>query len=518
MLNDIQQMDLNTLQNNVIVIRYVAIYIRKSRVEETEADLLKHKVILLDICKKQKWKYEIYWEVANSSTIKDRPEMLRLLKDIEASKYDAVLVIDQDRLSRNDGADKETIKNILLASGTKLCVRDRIMDLDNDTDMQMFNFSAFFASMEYDVIVKRFQRGKRSGAMLGRWTNGPAPFPYEYVAADKQLIVNPEDLKVYRWIVENFISGKLSTNEIAYTLNRQGVQTRKKNYWTNKVILDTLTDETHLGYKIRGKTKIIKDSKGGKKSVRIPKERWEKHMGKHTPVKTEEEHQQIMLQIKNNRPAMSRAKVPSVKKILPLTGLLRCSYCGHNLIMQERSERSGSLIIKKCWFKDEVGNKCPNRSAPLEPVLEEVNKSIIQYVENLEFEVENITKCRSEEIVEALNTKEKKLKAANTKLANVYDYLEKGIYDINEFNTRRDMAKAEVTSFSEEIELLKLELSTLSIEVSEERIDILKSFEDAIQTENLDYAGLNELYKSILKSVTYTRDTEGNVTIKIEYK
>ena len=43
---------------------------------------------------------ETYAEVASGDSLYARPQMLRLLEDVEAGQYDCVLCVDLDRLSR----------------------------------------------------------------------------------------------------------------------------------------------------------------------------------------------------------------------------------------------------------------------------------------------------------------------------------------------------------------------------------------------------------------------------------
>jgi site-specific DNA recombinase len=83
-------------------IKEVAIYLRKSR-DETggqEDVLAKHEALLLEYASKNNLKYSIYKEIGGSEYIEGRPQMVRLLEDVEQDLYDAVLVVDIDRLTR----------------------------------------------------------------------------------------------------------------------------------------------------------------------------------------------------------------------------------------------------------------------------------------------------------------------------------------------------------------------------------------------------------------------------------
>ena len=63
-------------------IRYVAMYLRKSRGEED--DLVKHETILCDMCKKNNWKYVKYKEIGSSDSIELRPKIKQLLEEVES--------------------------------------------------------------------------------------------------------------------------------------------------------------------------------------------------------------------------------------------------------------------------------------------------------------------------------------------------------------------------------------------------------------------------------------------------
>ena len=76
----------------------VAVYLRKSRGDVE--DLEKHKMQLLDICQKNNYSYDLYEEIGSSDTLEERPQMNKLLDNI--NKYSRVLVVALDRLSRNE--------------------------------------------------------------------------------------------------------------------------------------------------------------------------------------------------------------------------------------------------------------------------------------------------------------------------------------------------------------------------------------------------------------------------------
>jgi len=93
-----------------------ALYLRKSRSDvEAEAQgegetLSKHKKALLEVANRNRLNViNIREEIVSGEHISDRPEMQRLLQEVEAGEYDAVLCMDLDRLGRGDMIDQGTI-------------------------------------------------------------------------------------------------------------------------------------------------------------------------------------------------------------------------------------------------------------------------------------------------------------------------------------------------------------------------------------------------------------------------
>ena len=88
----------------------VAIYLRKSRDEDNETrdvTLARYEKLLRDYCERNDLIIKkIYKEVVSGESISARFEMQKLLIDVKAGMFDAVVVIELERLSRGNQADK----------------------------------------------------------------------------------------------------------------------------------------------------------------------------------------------------------------------------------------------------------------------------------------------------------------------------------------------------------------------------------------------------------------------------
>lgn len=105
------------LENKKFIIRYVAIYIIKSHTESME-DLEKHRMVLVELCKRHNFKYVEYIEIGTSDSINLRPKICKMLKEVEEGVYDAVCVVEYDRLGRGDLGEQDRLKKAFQKSNT----------------------------------------------------------------------------------------------------------------------------------------------------------------------------------------------------------------------------------------------------------------------------------------------------------------------------------------------------------------------------------------------------------------
>ncbi len=111
------------------------------------------------------------------------------LQDVEADLFDAVFVMDYDRLSRGDLEAQGKIRRILKNSVTKVITPTKVYDFNNEEAELINDIEGVFSRREYRMIRRRLNRGKKRGAKNGNWTNGKPPFPYVYNPLTKTLML-----------------------------------------------------------------------------------------------------------------------------------------------------------------------------------------------------------------------------------------------------------------------------------------------------------------------------------------
>ena len=159
-----------------------AMYLRKSRIDrELETDdemetLSRHQTILTAVAEKQGLTIgEIYKEVVSGETISSRPEMQRLLHDVENGMWDGVLVVEIERLARGDSIDQGIVAQTFKYSNTLIVTPVKTYDPNNEFDEEYLEFGLFMSRREYKVIKRRMQMGKEQAVKEGNHVANTAP-------------------------------------------------------------------------------------------------------------------------------------------------------------------------------------------------------------------------------------------------------------------------------------------------------------------------------------------------------
>jgi len=76
----------------------VAVY---CRVSTNIQNIEQQRTQLVEYCKNQGWQYRTYMDEAMSGKLDDRPQWLKLQKDVEKGGFDKILVLSWDRITRS---------------------------------------------------------------------------------------------------------------------------------------------------------------------------------------------------------------------------------------------------------------------------------------------------------------------------------------------------------------------------------------------------------------------------------
>ncbi|WP_281282483.1 recombinase family protein [Paenibacillus piri] len=444
-----------------------------------------------------------------------RPVFQRLLQDIEEGLFDAVLVVDWDRLGRGDMGDTDRIKKALKKSNTLVITPGKWYDL-NDDDDDDFNVDAkaFIARQEYKMIKFRLNRGKKIGARLGRWTNGIPPFPYDYDPQRKGLVVNEYKQTLYRFVIEAALEGHVC-DEIAWELNKQGIPSPRNKKWTGTTISRMLRDETHLGKIISNKSEgdgHAKKRPNAKELKKIPKHLWVVVENCHEPVKTQEEHDKLIYSL------MKRRKIPIAARAgkHALSGLVRCSICNSSLRIFRSPIKTSQ--IRSCQHRDHYGNKCTNKGGSAKLIIQEVQVKLEQLEDQIVYRIKDEEGDDYKVIQDAIQQKYREIKQKEEAVERIEEGFEAGLYTADRARSRKIKIEQELDSLHEELAVLEKQSKSAASITDEERLFLIREFWRTMQLSEQDnHEELNKCYKEVISSILWKREDNGPPSIEINF-
>lgn len=479
-------------------------YLRKSRQDEggLEETLRKHKEILLDFAVKNNIQIsdnDIYEETISGESLYARPEMLRLLQNVDNGLYNAVLCVDVDRLGRGGMSDQGIIFETFKNNDTKIITPRKIYDLNDEFDEDNIEFESFMARRELKIIKRRLKRGTKKSIEEGCYLAN-APYGYKNTVVNKRhtLEIVEDEAKIVRTIFDLYINKGMGCQNIANAINAMGAKPRRTNQFSRTSVMFILKNNVYIGKIVWDKkTHIRKNTRGNSKHIVIynDKEKWTVVDGLHPPIidlDTWNKAQQIIAD--KAHPPTHTGEIKNV-----LSHLIYCGNCGglmtrtisrgskadtRNKKYYYSCKNKGCIKSTQCHYVDEIViNTLRNRFRDM--VLDMAEETNIHYIDY----TSQIKGIKSE------------LKKLETQLDSLHDLLEQGIYDIPTFMDRQKTINVRKYELNNQLNIIDSKTS------DNKRIDeisminriqnVLEVFDKATPQEQ------NQLLRTIVDKITY---------------
>lgn len=194
--------------------------------------------------------YEDAGKSARKDDLSNRPAMRRLLDDAEAGRFNLLLVVDQDRIARNQFV-WPMIAARLKAAGVTVRTPRGPVDFGDDVDVLVSMIGAWKAQREADDIYRRTKTGKVAKAREGLFSVWQAPIGYRWQRGEKRgkcgrPVICEEELPTVRLAYDLACKGK-GTREISEELTRRRLFARTRRPWTPSMVRGLLKDARYKG-------------------------------------------------------------------------------------------------------------------------------------------------------------------------------------------------------------------------------------------------------------------------------
>lgn len=375
-------------------------YGRKSRTDDpllsTEETLEKHSKIVEEYAVKHLGgpipKENKYMEVASGESLKDRPEITRLLKDIEDPAVKAIIVVEVQRLSRGDLEDAGRLIRLLRYTNTFVITPMKIYDLRDEYDRDAFE-RELKRGNEYLEYFKKIQaRGRLSSVKEGNYVGSTAPYGFNRVKktdAKKPyytLIERKDQADVVRMIFNWYCKEDIGVTSICRRLEDIGAKTKTGcSTWKPSIIFSILENHHYIGctrWNWRKTVKIIEDQEIKKLRPKAKVDEFLIFEGKHKGIISEEQFNKAR-EIRGKR---HRTRMDLTLKN-PFSGIMFCKKCGHKIGYNTYTRNGVEYAPPKLVCNNQV--HCKSGSVKYSEVFEYVRKVLRDCIDDFEVRIKN---------------------------------------------------------------------------------------------------------------------------------
>lgn len=444
------------------------IYLRKSRgdstLESMGVDVLeRHEQTLLSLAKNMNLPIGgIYREVVSGDSISARPQMQKLLQEVEAGLWTGVLVMEIERLARGDTIDQGIVQRTFQYTGTKIITPIKVYDPENEFDEEYFEFGLFMSRREYKTIKRRMQAGRAAAVHEGKFPFNKAPYGWIRVkltnAKGWTLDFHPDEAPVVRTIFQLFTGpNRMGMTNICKYLDARGIKPRNGKQWSECTvmgILENIVNDQQVGF---GRRKQITKLKDGV-VIKARESRLDRTYDFTAPgLQPRMIDHEVFLEAQSylGKGAPKPPESYGVKN--PLAGLIVCSCCGRKLQRRPKTTTPGChgapYDVLMCQTRG-----CATIGSPLDLVEKRLLEVLEEWVDGYQLDP-------SQSIDDKIPEKESLLSSAVSsrdlllkQRGNLYDLLEQGIYSNEIFIERSQELQKRIEEAEDQILMLNCDL------------------------------------------------------------
>lgn len=362
-----------------------AIYIRVSTDAQAEEgysiDAQKEQLTAYCISKNIK-KYDYYIDGGWSGSNINRPELQRMITDIQDQKISHVIVYKLDRLSRSQKDTLYLIEDVFNPNDVDFISMNESMDTSTPMGKLMLGILSAFAQLERENIRLRTRMGMLERVKNGYWMGGGrVPFGYDYDSQQGILIPNKDAEKV-KQIYELYLKG-YAPQPIANILGLK----------YDRLVIQILKRKSNYG---------------------VIEYNGQIYQGKHEPIISKEIYDLTMQEMQR------RSQKYTGQSSHLLTGLLYCGKCGAKMRYQKWGNSGNKLVC----YSQQTSKKylIKNPDCDQEKIwAEDIEDAVIQTLFSLqEKEKQNKKSIETTSLVETLQKQKEEYETQLKRLYNLY--------------------------------------------------------------------------------------------------
>ncbi|TDM23090.1 recombinase family protein [Macrococcoides canis] len=522
-------------QERMIKMKRIGLYCRVSTNEQKERGYsleMQEKLLIEEVLTNYPgYEYECYIEGGISAkNMTDRPEIQRLLKDVEDGNLDIVLSWNLSRISRTL-ADQHMFKDILEQNGVHYRSLAQGIDTNDEesADVLMTIFG-LQSSLERKTLIKNTKMGMKAKASKGEHLSGRA-LGYDLIVNQQtrksELVINPYEASIVKQIFNLYLYQNKGFKAITSHLNKAGYKTIKGRPFSVFSVKYILQNPLYKGM-VRHNTNInwkIKKSRRPHSPDDI-----KLYKGKHEAIISPEIFDQVqqLLNTKSFQPGR-----PASNDFY-LRGLICCPGCSQKMVCRRAyyTLKDGTRVMKKYYicslFNRSGSSACSSHSIRSE-IIENVVKDHLTRLMNQEHIIEIIVDKYLEHIKSSHQNKSSDLTSFKKRKNELINQKEKILDLYLSGPIDKETLNKKVNSINIELQTIEKTLNEPTNKLSNERLNVNKDTVKSLLTKiftNFDRVfdkattdQKNQLLRSIIEKIELTDDKQVRmITYKISHE
>lgn len=453
-------------------------------------------------------------EVVSGETIKERPEINKVLRLIESPKIKAVKVVEPQRLTRGDLEDIGRLMKLLKLTNTYVITPERMYDLRDEYDWNAFEAELKRGNDYLKYTKKILLRGKLLSVSQGNYISSVPPYGFDKttVMDGKKkcptLKENPEQANIVRMIFDMYGNKGMGRTAICYYLDDLGVKAPEGEQWAPTTVRTMLRNIHYIGkvkYNFRKTIEVVENGEIKKKRLANNVEEYLIYEGRHEGIVPLELFEKVQDRLGRNHRATSRVKLRN-----PLASLVFCRNCGKTIVLQNAKKNEPPRLV--CSKQ----SRCGTGSCTYEEVINRVCAVLEQCIEDFEIRINADTGDSVKLHNELIKSLEKKMKELQAKELSQWEAqtdpdpnkrMPQEIFQ--QLNEKLLHEKEEVQQA-----LCKAKDSMPEPVDYEERAARFKDALETLKDPEADVVLKNELLKACIERIEYHRDKPQRLSLK----
>ncbi len=395
---DIEYGYFDRLQNYQLSPNEVLIYLRKSRTDDpaltVEEVLQKHETMLDEWAERNLGgvvpEENKFREIVSGETIKDRPEMQRMLRLIESPKYKATLAVEVQRWSRGDLEDAGRLIKLLRHSNTLAITPPKTYDLRDEYDRDAFERELKRGNEFLEYQKKIMNRGRLLSVSQGNYIGSVPPYGFNkvWVMDGKRkcptLEEKPDEADVVRMIFDMYVNKDMGRTSICNRLDELKIKPPKGEHWSPAALKDMLENVHYIGkvkWNWRKTVTIVEDSEIVQTRPKARIGEYLIYEGRHDGIIPESLFNAAQEKQGRNHRAKAKTKVRN-----PFAGLIYCR-CGRAMSYRTYLKNGVERAPARLLCDDQ--KHCGTGSCLYSEMMERICAVLAQCIEDFEIRLKN---------------------------------------------------------------------------------------------------------------------------------